>query len=150
MQGNVVSPRGIKTMELRPGILRLTKPQDALPTRIGRTNLSAAVAAAESLQLVAGRSHPQLLFQIAPSFRNYTNDVGEFDGAYGPRLDWQMPIVIDRLRRDEYTRQAIAIVYDHDDIRREESKDYPCTLSLHFLIRDGKVCLHTTMRSNDI
>jgi len=151
MQGSKVAPRGLMTMELRPGLLRMTNPKDALPTRIGRPNLSAAVGAAEALQLISGFSYPDLLFEIAPSFRNYTNDVGTFDGAYGPRITRMLEeSVIPRLMADPDTRQAIATIYDESDALRPTSRDYPCTLSLHFLVRDGKLCLAVTMRSNDI
>jgi thymidylate synthase len=36
------------------------------------------------------------------------------------------------------------------DLFVDEVHDYPCTLSLQFMVRGGKLVLHTTMRSNDV
>lgn len=148
--GLAVSPRGLLTHELRPALLRLEDPTDALCTKINRRGLSAEVAALEALQLIAGASTPELLFAAAPSFRKFFNhDEDQFDGAYGPRVGPQMSAVVQRLEADPDTRQAIAVIYDGSDGARPTSRDYPCTLSLHFLVRDEKLCLATTMRSND-
>lgn len=149
-QGLEVAPRGFKTLELRPALLRLTDPYDALATKVNRANLSAEVAALEALQLIGGCSMPELLFAAAPSFRKFFNhDEDRFDGAYGPRVYDQLEDVVTRLKADPDSRQAVVTIYNEADLYRAESRDYPCTLSLHFMVRDGKLCLHTTMRSND-
>jgi hypothetical protein len=67
-------------------------------------------------------------------------------GAYGPVFIDQFPYIIQTLERDPDSRQAIDMIWRP---RPGSSKDIPCTLSLHFMIRDGKLELTTTMRSND-
>lgn len=59
--------------------------------------------------------------------------------------------VVRLLERDPSSRRAIIPMYgtdvDHMDI---EAKDVPCTLSIGFRIREGKVNCHAIMRSQDI
>lgn len=150
--GAAVAPRGFMTKELRPGIFRITNPRDTLPTGIGRPKLHAAIGVAEGLQLIAGVSYPDLMVRVAKKFADFINpDTKKFDGAYGVRAAPQLEHVVDRLQKDPDTRQAILVIYAPEDTHsRPSSLDYPCTLTLHFLIRDGKLCLHTCMRSNDI
>lgn len=150
--GREVAPRGFKTKELRPGIVTVTNPRDALPTGIGREKLNPAIGAAEALQLISGTSYPDLMVRIASKFADFINPATrKFDGAYGPRVGEQLPHVLERLWKDPDTRQAIVTIYAPEDTSaRPQSLDYPCTLNLHFLIRDGALCLHTNMRSNDI
>lgn len=150
--GAAVAPRGFMTKELRPGIFRITNPRDTLPTGIGRPKLHPGIGVAEGLQLIAGVSYPDLMVKVAKKFADFINpETKKFDGAYGVRANEQMAHVIERLRNDPDTRQAICVIYAPEDTHsRPTSLDYPCTLTLHFLIRDGKLCLHTNMRSNDI
>lgn len=151
-EGDEVAPRGYMTRELRPGVFRILNPHDTLPTGIGRKKLHAAIGVAEGLQLIAGVSYPDLMVRVAKKFGDFINpDTKKFDGAYGVRANPQMAHVIDRLKADPDTRQAICVIYAPEDTHsRPTSLDYPCTLTLHFLVRDGKLCLHVNMRSNDI
>lgn len=59
------------------------------------------------------------------------------------------------LLRDPDSRRAVMVIARPEDFviatnREGGSKDVPCTLSLQFFIRDNKLRLHTTMRSNDL
>ena len=51
------------------------------------------------------------------------------------------------LKADPNTRQAVIHIKDASN---EQTKDLPCTLTLQFLIRGGKLNLIANMRSNDI
>ena len=51
------------------------------------------------------------------------------------------------LKKDRNTRQAVIHIKTASD---EESKDVNCTCYLQFFIRDGKLIMHTHMRSNDL
>lgn len=57
--------------------------------------------------------------------------------------DW----VKNKLLKDSNTRQAIIHI---KPIQTYESKDYVCTLTLSFYIREGKLNLIANMRSNDL
>ena len=57
--------------------------------------------------------------------------------------------IIELLQKDPNTRRAV-INLNTPNERVIETKDEPCTISLQFFVRDGKVDLTTVMRSNDI
>jgi thymidylate synthase len=67
-----------------------------------------------------------------------------------PERTWpnQFDYAASCLVRDKNTRKAVLTIYDASDAR--ESKDNPCTMFLHFLIRDNKLHLMVSMRSNDV
>lgn len=147
--GKPVAPRGMPTVELLNATVTLHDPSDALPIGIGRKpNL--AIGAAEALQLIGGFSDPEMMASITKNFERFF-DGGVLSGAYGPRIRTQLEHVVERLKQDPDTRQAIAVIWDplHDGIG-SVPRDLPCTLVLHFVIRDGKLSLCTTMRSNDV
>lgn len=81
-------------------------------------------------------------------------------GAYGSRL-WRnlaglrsIDLLIHLLKSDPNTRQAVLTFYDtgQDQVKATlgNKKDIPCTLSLNFIIRDGKLNCLGTMRSQDV
>ena len=81
-------------------------------------------------------------------------DGGCLHGAYGPRLFGsagasQFHTVSDLLRRKPASRRAVVQLFDAQDLQQAHS-DIPCTCTLQFLIREGRLNLYTSMRSNDI
>jgi thymidylate synthase len=151
--GTAVAPRGMPTRELLGASFQLLDPSDALPTGVGR-QLNPGIAAVEALQLIAGETYPDLMIQIAPNFAQFTEiDRGghlHFHGAYGPRAGWQTTKVIDKLKSDASSRQAVITMWEPHFDNETGHLDYPCTIGLHFMLRDDKLNLHTTMRSNDV
>jgi thymidylate synthase len=149
--GDVRSPRGLKTYDVGYATIELLSPYNALAIGVGR-NLSKRVAAAEAIQLIGGFADPQLLLQASPNFARYIEPSGEFWGAYGRRIAFgnQLPAVIGKLQQDPDTRQAIVTLWDPAQDNDPYHKDYPCTLALGFSIQRGKLELDVTMRSNDV
>ncbi len=146
--GDEVSPRGKKTKELLNFHLTLTDPTRALVRGCNR-KISVPVAAAEALQLVGGFSDPASMLQVSPHFSVFL-DGGVFHAPYGPRIAPQMPKVLGRLGRDPDTRQAHVAVWDVvQDLYTDNTRDYPCTTALQFMIRGDKLDLHVHMRAND-
>lgn len=62
----------------------------------------------------------------------------------------QWEFCLELLKKDPFSRQAVIHIKDVDDYIAHPTKDVPCTLTLQFLIRDGKLNLIVNMRSNDI
>jgi thymidylate synthase len=88
-----------------------------------------------------------------PLYKHFA-DGDEIFGGYGPRLfDWrsmdQFANVADILKRKPDSRQAVIQLFDAGDIV-EEHNDIPCTCTLQFMIRHGKLHMFTNMRSNDV
>jgi thymidylate synthase len=74
-------------------------------------------------------------------------------GGYGPRLfDWgginQMANITALLRKKPNSRKAVIQLFQASDIEAEH-KDTPCTCTLQFMVRRGKLNMITYMRSND-
>lgn len=63
----------------------------------------------------------------------------------------QFEFVCDELRRDATSRRAVMMLSlsDEDYPKMHNTKDFPCTMYLHFIIRGGKLDLLVHMRSND-
>jgi thymidylate synthase len=120
-------------------------------------NLSPVYASAELLWYLSGTKNIEMIKAYAPQYERFAEN-GEAHGAYGYR--WMMngagnqfTNLIDLLNTKEDTRQAVISMWEPDDLKHAvsgEHKDLPCTLSLQFLIRDEKLHLITTMRSNDV
>jgi hypothetical protein len=77
------------------------------------------------------------------------NETGQYDGAYPPRIHACLKECYERLKADPDTRQAVIPIFRTSDQKMATSKDYPCTLTLQFLIREGRLNLLVNMRSND-
>jgi len=152
-QGRPVTPRGLGTTEVLGAWLCLTQPRRRLlnvpPVRV----LNPAFAAAETLWILSG-SDDEWIYEFNQRLLAYT-DQGRLQGAYGPRLRrWagnvdQLEQVVTRLRDDPDTRQGVVQLFDPGRDHRGY-KDVPCTLGWRFYLRDGRLHLHTTMRSQDL
>jgi len=59
-------------------------------------------------------------------------------------------MVIDLLKNDTYSRRAVISLLDPNIELNAIELDISCTVSLQFLIRNGKVDLIVNMRSNDV
>lgn len=147
-RGLRIAPRNQLTLEIPDVTIVLNNPKYALPEKTGR-KLRTAIGAVEALQLLAGWQHPGLMLAASPGFGEFVEG-GVFHGGYGVRLRAQLPKLIERLQQDNYTRRAVVTMWDPlHDLFVDDAKDYPCTLSLTFTIRDEQLIMHTYMRSND-
>lgn len=147
--GERVAPRGVATYEVQGATIVLEDPFESLPIGVNR-KLNLGIAAAEALQLIGGFSDPALMRSVSTNFDQF-RDGGIFHGAYGPRVRAQLPRVVERLRRDPASRQAIIVLWDPlHDLMNDGMHDYPCTISLQFFVRGGRLDMHTHMRSNDV
>lgn len=142
--------RNGKTIEIEDMVIEVANPTITALNGV-RPYYSPEIGLVEGLQLVAGISDSALTAQIQPNFRNYIeDDTGKFWGAYGPRVIDQLPIIVERLREDPDTRQAVITLWDPEFDAHGGKKDHPCTSMFNFRIRDGKLNMSTYMRSNDL
>lgn len=149
LYGDKVSPRGVDTHEVVNASIILTDPTQSLPLGIAR-GINSKIAAVEALQLLGGVIDPQLMVKASPHFAQFM-DGGTFHGGYGQRTRAQMIAAVNRLREDPSSRRALVTIWDPmHDLYTEGVKDYPCTIALQFLVREGELQLHTHMRSNDV
>ena len=111
-------------------------------------------AVGELLWYMSGSQKLKDIKLFSSAWDRMSDDGETVNSCYGHKIrhfygfdQWQD--VIDRLKADPNTRQAVIHIKNPRPIA-DQTKDTPCTLSLQFLLRDGKLNLTTTMRSNDI
>jgi thymidylate synthase len=154
--GDPVAPRGRPTVEVLGAHLCLTQPRRRLvqlpPVRL----LNAAFAAAETVWILSG-SDAAWIYNYNARLIEFA-DAGRLMGAYGPRLRaWPTPYgrldQLDAVRRqlsaDPASRRAVIQLFDPARDHADH-KDVPCTLGYRFYLRDGRLDMHTTMRSQDL
>jgi thymidylate synthase len=151
--GEQVRPRGLATTEVFGARLCLHQPRARLVTGLPGRLVNPAFAVAEATWILAGSDDPWI-YEYNKKLLTYA-DGGVLRGAYGPRLRrWggrldQLAKVVETLRADPDSRRAVIQLYDP---ARDENgnKDVPCTLGFRFHLRNGKLVMSTTMRSQDV
>lgn len=139
--------------------------------------INPAFALAEVLWILAGANDVRFLQFWNPRMKRYSDDGASFHGAYGyrlgaqptlpadiaarlrhtpleaaPRLD-QLKGAYEALRAAPHSRQVVLQIWDRAlDLPDPDprSKDIPCNLMSHLLLRDGKLEWLQVMRSNDL
>jgi thymidylate synthase len=151
-RGEYVSVRGRNTQELLGRSIKLERPWERCVTVPGRRNDIVATIA-ETMWVLAGRNDLDFLSLYLPRAIDFSDDGETWRGAYGPRLrDWngvdQLSEVLRILRSEPHSRQGVMTLFDPD---RDfvASRDIPCNNWLHFLVRDGRLEMFVTIRSND-
>jgi thymidylate synthase len=143
-----VTARGMPTRELRSVQVEITDPSEVHVLRTTRKP-SLTIAATEAFHLIGGISSLEQLDLASGGRFTQFADNGRLRGAYGPRAHLQLLNAERLLKADPGTRQAGVTIWKGNETGIQ-SKDVPCTTSLHFYYRDGKLELDVTMRSNDI
>jgi thymidylate synthase len=119
-----------------------------------RRKLSPVYACAEVLWYLTCTKSIEMINAYAPQYVKFAED-GEAHGAYGHRIFHginQLDYVIRLLKADPDSRQAVLAIWNKLDLvgsYQKAHKDVPCTLTLQFLVRERKLNLIATMRSND-
>jgi hypothetical protein len=147
--GQEAAPRGQKTREIEDAIVRIDNVYDVLPMGVGRGAVP-GIGAVEACQLLSGQSLPELVIAVGPQFKNYAEDNGIFHGAYGLRTQGQYDVIIDRLKNDPDSRQAVVTIWNPEYDLLPNKRDYPCTILHQFRVRNNKLNMSVYMRSNDV
>jgi len=144
LDGREASPRGMLTKELDHCVFKID-PRKSLFVSPKR-NLNFWFLLAENLWYWSGRNATGIPSTYVKNYKQFS-DENLHQGAYSPQILEQIRFVINTLKEDKDTRQAVMSLWRPNP---NKSKDTPCTLTFDFKIRDGKLNLHATMRSNDI
>lgn len=75
-----------------------------------------------------------------------------FNTFYGPRIVAQLPALLKELKEKPNSRRVVFQILQEQDqalLDSDESLEYPCTDSVTYYIRDGKLYAHTHMRSQN-
>ncbi len=142
----MVSPRNKTTTERSPLTIVLEDIHHNIVTNPYR-NMNHTYALIETLWVLKGRTDLEYLLPYNKRMGSFSDDGVELSGAYGPQFVTQRQYVFNILKNDRNSRQAVMTIWKPNPA---PSKDVPCTVMLHFLIRDGKLDLIVYMRSNDL
>ena len=108
----------------------------------------------ESMWILAGRNDVEFPNTYNSNINRYSDDGITFHGAYGYRLrsrDFdQLSTLIDLLKKDSTTRQAVLQMWDYTIDLGASSKDIPCNDLIFFKIRNGALNMTVCNRSNDV
>lgn len=150
--GTWVNPTRDKNKEIRAALLQLYKPRSRISASETKGHIASCLG--EFAWYMTGSDSLDFIEYYLPKYRENSDDGVKVWGAYGPRLlCWdglnQFQNVKDRLSKKPETRKAIIQLFDKMDIV-EPHNDVPCTTTLQFMLRGGKLDLFVSMRSNDV
>jgi len=161
-------PRGQVVKELIAPTLVLTNPRARILANKERA-ADYGFGVGEFLWYWAGRQDLASILYYNKRMKDFSDNGTTLNSAYGYRVKTESTVVYypdlssadyvsqwlackNELMRDKDSRRAILIINRAEDnviAATVGSKDVPCTLSLQFFIRNNKLYLHTSMRSND-
>lgn len=160
--GKDVEVRGMKTKELHPVFIKIDDPCDRTLLYPGRGNNPFASIYETLWVLVSKCNSIATLRKYIPRAGDYSDDGKTWRAGYPERLRCygnrkidQLLYVYNKLEKDPSSRQAVITLWNpeldtYDNMGwMVDSKDFPCSNYLTFLIRDNKLDLTFAMRSND-
>lgn len=101
---------------------------------------------AEPWWILRGSNSLSEIAPYAPHLSTFSDDGRTLAGSYGPPIVDQLPYVVRNLSQDGQSRQAVISIWRP---RPYPSRDVPCTLSLQWLLREGRLHCVASMRSSD-
>lgn len=149
--GTNVSPTKGACSEIIAASLELTNPRARVSRSASRGRLFSALG--ELCWYLSGSARTEDIAYYINYYRRFDED-GVIFGAYGPRLlsfDGvnQLERTVQALRDSPSSRRTVIQLFDHRDLT-ERHKDIPCTCTLQYLLREGRLSAITYMRSNDV
>jgi thymidylate synthase len=140
-----------ETLELGSVLLRLSNPR----ARLSHTEKKGKVFSGlgELLWYLAGSNDLKFINYYLQQYKEDSEDGKTVYGAYGPRMfnlrgQDQIRNIVSLLTEKPDSRRAVIQLFDAEDLAVAR-KEIPCTCSLQFMIRAGRLNMATVMRSND-
>lgn len=138
------TPRGLPTKEILNMTLTIKNGLNNI-IAIPKRDINYRFMVAEWLWILGGIEEVAYLSKYNSFMKTYSDDGIILRGAYGPRLNPQMPYVVKALEERD-SRQAVATIWSPSPTT---SKDIPCTIALQWFLRDDLLHTTITMRSSD-
>lgn len=139
------------TSEIVGAMLLLKNPRARLSRSETRGKPFSAIG--ELLWYLSKGNELKFIEYYIDKYKDESSDGQTIHSGYGPRLfnlhgkiD-QMANVIKLLKGNQATRRAVLQIFDGEDLVGH--KEVPCTCTLQFIIRQGKLHMVTFIRSND-
>jgi len=154
-RNNFVPSRNGGTYELHPYFGRFGQIRKKYVSSIGRM-INLPFALAETVHILSGNNKVDMLKFYNSNIPQYSDNGIVFNAPYGERMVFTFEVnqfedVLYKLLKDKESRQAVIIYSDpFKDNVGINTKDRACNISSLFLIRDNKLDLTQTIRSNDV
>jgi len=151
--GQPVSSTREPSHELIGVSLELTAPRCRLSRTETRRSSRAGIA--ELGWYLSGTTDPAMIVHWVERYQREVEEDGTIHGAYGPRMfgtgdNAQFDTVLRLLANSSSSRRAVIQLFDASDLTGPvRYQDVPCTSTLQFFVRDSRLHLIVTMRSND-
>lgn len=146
-----VGSRG-DTRELLGVALRIRSPRARLSRSETRGKAFSAIG--ELLWYLSKRNDLDFIKPYVRAYEREADEDGTIHGAYGPRL-FAMRDMIDQigsvtalLKQRPQSRRAVIQLFNAEDIASGH-KEVPCTTTMQFFLREGRLHMAATLRSND-
>jgi len=152
------APRGLKIRECLNAVLELKNPASNLFTCEDKSlTLQTGYLKRELCLYLGGVNSAKYFTKASKFWDKIKNDDGTVNSAYGylvfgieneqgfTQYDW----VVHSLSEDKDSRQAI-MHFNRPSHQVDGVKDFPCTLTTTFHIRNNELLMTTVMRSNDV
>lgn len=144
-EGKTVCSRGFTCLERRavPFTIEMSQPVILSTQR----KLGYGFMLAEAAWILSGDNRVETIAPFSKKISSFSDDGKIFFGAYGPRISKQLDCVIETLKRDPGTRQAVLSIWRENP---PSTRDVPCTLTVQWLFRENRLHCLMNMRSSDI
>ncbi|WP_368517311.1 thymidylate synthase [Rhizobium sp.] len=142
-RGRILEVLGV-TLRIQNPLARVSRSQD-------RGKPFSALG--ELLWYLHGSDRLEFIEPYIPRYRDDA-DNGVIHGAYGPRFSAmrgdinQIANIIQMLTDSPSTKRAVIQLFDAKDVTRR-FKEVPCTTTMQFFVRESRLHMSVTMRSND-
>jgi thymidylate synthase len=139
------------TLELPAYSFRITHPSASLIFSPARS-IRLAYCLGSLIWSLNGSDNLEEIAYYNPRGREFSDDGVHLSGAFGKRLlnyDGQLnqiDYVVEQLKHDPATRRAVALILAPAD-NATKSREYPCAVSIQYLLRGGRLHSITYMRS---
>jgi hypothetical protein len=147
--GSSFGERARPTRELRPFGFRVLNPRACL-LRCSARQPDLGFIVGQWLWVMRGSAELEPIAFYNDAARRFSEDGKQLSGAFGARMRKrggdQLSSAVGLLRRDPATRRALVLFADTADATAP-NRDQPCAISLHLLMRAGRLEAITTMRS---
>jgi thymidylate synthase len=146
-----INPTRGKATEATAVLLQLTNPRARLSRTETKSRFSSCIG--ELLWYLAKTKDLKFISYYLSRYQEESEDGRTVYGGYGPRLfdmrgTDQIKNVLTLLKKNRDSRRAVIQLFDAADIAKKH-KEIPCTCTLQFMIRRGRLHMLTNMRSND-
>ncbi|WLA81971.1 thymidylate synthase [Bradyrhizobium elkanii] len=140
-----------ETAEVIGALIEIRNPRARLSRSETRGKLYSSLG--ELLWYLSKDNRLDFIAPYVPRYSDESEDGVTIYGGYGPRLfgpngEGQVKRVIGLLTERPTSRRAVIQIFDKEDIANNH-KEVPCTTTLQCFVRDEKLDMVVTMRSND-